>query len=130
MEIYTSYFGVYRKIPPEYQCISIAHSKPPRLCIPRWDDVLPDWKQSRLFKNDMLEAETFKSCYFHWLNHIGIDRLKSFLEKYKVPVVLLCWEADVNECHRKFLAEYLSSHLNIEINELFTEGKEYIIEID
>lgn len=108
-EIYTSYFANYKNIPQEYQCVSIANTKPDSLFIPDWKLVRPDWSLVKGYKNKTLTANDLYIRYFEQLDrtpaHLYIEALRNYSAGR--PVVLMCWEKDYNECHRKILAYWL-----------------------
>lgn len=113
MKIYTSYFSNYKNL-TEYQCISIANSKPENIFIPTWQDVVPSWWMVDAFKQDKLGWGQFKQLYRKQL--IGVDF--SYIEKFSLPVVLLCWEKESEHCHRRILAEEIENAYGIIINEV------------
>lgn len=112
MDIYTSYFAQYSRIPAEYQCVSIANSKPENILIPTWNDTVPSWDIVEAFKNGESYYDVFKSEYCQQLSTNSIDIYAEYLQKFNVPVVLLCWERDAGFCHRTILANYLAYHIN------------------
>lgn len=116
-KIYTSYFGNYRNIPPEYQCYSIANSKP-RLHIPTWVDVVPDWKNVNALKHQTITPTEFAIQYLSKLNKLSDEKLLDFLSSINSEVlVLMCWESHYFDCHRMLLAYWLSKKLNMQIEE-------------
>lgn len=119
LKIYTSYFGNYKNVPQEYQCISIANSKPKGLNVPTWKDVVPNWNNVKAFKEQSISAYEFMTRYISDLTYDSSLRHFNYLEKYKNKVdavVLLCWEKDRSLCHRVILADYLRT-LGFDIEE-------------
>lgn len=108
-EIYTSYFANYKNIPQDYQCVSVANTKPDSLFIPEWELVRPDWSLITSYKNKDITASDLYVYYFKQLDknpaHHYIEALRSYSAGR--PVVLMCWEKDYNECHRKILSYWL-----------------------
>ena len=128
VEIYTSYFANYKKIPPDYQCVSVANTKPKSLFIPRWDVVLPSWQLVKAYKQKELSMTEFMTMYGIQLNRHSTFTYYTDLVKYATgasnesdsfefpphvdtskirPVVLMCWEKEAEYCHRVMLAYYL-----------------------
>lgn len=114
MNIYTSYFGNYKNIPQEYQCISIANSKPQSLFIPTWKEVMPKWSIVKSLKNKEITFGLFEQMYLCQLfqtyqinDKQKIEELKNYLESMGDNIVLLCWEKDAFYCHRYVLMHFL-----------------------
>ena len=115
MKIYTSYFGNYKNIDSDIQCLSIANSKPQGLALIKWKEVVPNWSYVTSFKNKQISFELFKQMYLNYLMNLKYSHdFKFYLEHFNSDVCLLCWEKDVNECHRKVLAEFLQQFYGIE----------------
>ena len=108
-EIYTSYFANYKNISKEYNCVSIANSKPESLFIVTWKQVAPAWNLVQQFKSKNIAFNDFAYYYNQQLDtnpaSYYITALQSFSNKR--PVVLMCWEKDFIMCHRKILAYWL-----------------------
>lgn len=117
MNIYTSYFSNYKNL-VEYQCVSIANSKPANIFVPEWVTVRPDWCNVDAYKKGLLDYEQFTKLYRAKLEQFDSCMYTAYLMQYKQDVVLLCWEKDATICHRRVLAEFLSELLNTQINEL------------
>ena len=117
MEIYTSYFGNYRRIPQEYQCISIANSKPQGLFIVECDLLKPIWSLVKKFKEQQISYTEFAQCYITQLNTIPAvvyyDKLRELslreLSQFN-PIVLMCWEKQSTICHRAIAAHWLANN--------------------
>lgn len=65
----------------------------------------------------MLKKGYNKQDYKDLILNIRKINLKEIYEKYKNNI-LLCWEKDNSNCHRKYLSEILEEELNIEVKEL------------
>lgn len=63
IEFYTSYFGNYKNIPQEYQCFSIANSKPSDINIPRLEEAIPKWSYVKSFKSNEISWQLFHDMY-------------------------------------------------------------------
>lgn len=110
INIYTSYFS-NKNIPQEYQCISVANTQPSR-SYPKWREVIPSWFLAKSFKSKEISFELFRQIYLNQLIRKSLADSYNF-ELYlncldNENIVLLCWEKDYNNCHRKVLVEYLT----------------------
>lgn len=117
-KIYTSYYGNYRNIPSEYQCISISNTKPNTMCIPEWKDVAPSWGTISALKKGQITPLQFAKLYYTKLDYYPKEYYLEYFGKYALPVVLLCWEKEYKMCHRALLAAYLRYECNIETMEI------------
>lgn len=112
MEIYTSYFSNYKSIPAEYQCVSIANSKPQGLFIPECGLFKPKRSLVKKFKEQQISYTEFAQCYIAQLNAIPAveyyDKLRELSQLN--PVVLMCWEKDYETCHRTLAAYWLANN--------------------
>ena len=108
-EIYTSYFANYKNIPQEYQCVSVANTKPDSLFIPEWELVRPAWSLVQHLKSKTIAFNDFAYYYSRQLETKPASYYIEALRSYSAgrPVVLMCWEKDYNECHRKILSYWL-----------------------
>lgn len=115
MILYTSYFGNYKNIDPQIQCISIANTKPTSLLVPKFNEVVPPWSYVNSFKNKEISYELFSQMYLNKLISLSYSfDFIIYLEHFKTDVCLLCWEKDFTQCHRKILAEFLQKFYKIE----------------
>lgn len=108
-EIYTSYFANYKNIPQDYQCVSVANSKPESLFIPEWKLIRPDWSLVTSYKNKDI---TVRDLYVHYFEQLDRNPAHRYIEELRCysagrPVVLMCWERNYNDCHRKILSYWL-----------------------
>ena len=68
IEIYTSYYGNYKNIPAEYQCVSVSNSKPEGIYISKWNDVVPPWSLVEKFKAKEITLSEFATYYWEHLS--------------------------------------------------------------
>lgn len=112
MEIVTSYFGNAKALKREgFTICSIARYDP--------DWMKPDTKLIQLAPtSDMLKMEWSKydKLYQEILRKVDLKFTANILRQYE-KVALVCWEKDVNDCHRKHAAEFLSVKFSIDIPE-------------
>jgi hypothetical protein len=117
--IYTSYYGNVRNLPPTLTQIAISRTQPD-FWQPRkgYGDrielrLAPSWRMFNLAKT-LPPAE--------WCEQFREEATPGITEVFiKLPMrcVLLCWEKDWKECHRRVVWEVLS-HIYPEL-----EGGEY-----
>ena len=98
--IYTSYFGRLRDLTRNgIQPVAISRSVPAGFAGRRIMELAPTWAMLKMSDED------YDRCYEKILERIDRDELvESFEGK---DVALLCWEKDINECHRKRVGEWL-----------------------
>lgn len=125
INIYTSYFAHLRKgrqdIPPiQY---SVANSSPYKLetlplFVPNWTNL------TEPYKTGQITPQQFIDRYLSYLQEIPQEELNETLDTLPsdTDIVLLCWEAPNNFCHRHTLAKYLST-LNLENYKINYKGE-------
>jgi len=113
--IYTSYFA-NKKIPSSFKKVSIAR------ITPEWADIDFEYKSlapsSELlmkYKNNKINEKKYEKIYKEQLNKLDPIKIKNDLE----GMVLLCYEAGDDFCHRHILSEWLKEN-NIDSTELDT----------
>lgn len=115
MRVYTSYYPmVSRHVNGNETFCAISQS------VPAWfkgdiihiPEVAPSWDLINLFKSNVISYDHFCQKYIEELKTKfgSSEKVKDAIVK-KLPdalrdVVLVCWEKDVNSCHRKPLAEF------------------------
>lgn len=117
MLVYTSYFGKYRKLPCEYQYISIANTRPTGICAVEWKEVRPSWAAIDALKKGTITPKSFAQMYFNKLKQYPPKYYEEYLAKFEDPVVLLCWEQNWVSCHRFLLCCYLHAECGIHVKE-------------
>jgi len=118
MKLATGYFGnlrLYRK----------NNLTPLAICqyAPQWYNgsvetrlAPPKWLLQKI-KSGTIDYETqFVSEYKRHLEALGEEKIKKILATHGANLVLLCYEKNYNECHRKILADYLRER-GVEIGE-------------
>jgi len=96
-------------------CVSVANS-----CPDNWKDKCdklasfnPPWELVKGFGEDEIEWGDFKKEYFEYLNTNNLDedieKVKDILYNGQ-DITLMCWERYAGYCHRRLLAEWLSTH--------------------
>lgn len=115
MRVYTSYYPmVSRHMGGSEAFFSISQSKPDwfKEEIIHIPEVAPSWDLINAFKSKSASYELFCGAYIAELkDRFGsAEAVRNFIVE-KAPdacrdFVLVCWEKDVNSCHRKPLAEF------------------------
>ena len=115
MRVYTSYYPmVSRHMNGNEAFCAISQS------VPAWfkediihiPEVAPSWELINSFKGNMISHGQFcQKCIEELKTKFGSSEKVKELIVEKLPdamhdVVLVCWEKDVNSCHRKPLAEF------------------------
>lgn len=108
--IVTSYFAKYKKD----NGVSIALSPPSWFKGITFHELNPTWDMLVKYKNDG-DEQAYREAY-HTLILSKLDPQQVF-DKLNGKV-LLCWEKAGVFCHRRIVAEWLSTALNIDVPEL------------
>ena len=98
--IYTSYYGQLKNLVRDgIEPIAISRSQPKGFAGQKRLDLAPTWAMLKMNDDD------YDAAYEKILGRIDVNR---FIEEYKGRnVALLCWEKDINDCHRKRVGEWL-----------------------
>ena len=122
-KIYTSYYAKVANIREPAILVRISQSQPawfgkPMIQLPQ---VYPTWDMVTNYKQGNISWAEYTQKYNRLLEAVGIseirDTLLCIVVKYKLPIVLVCWERSGTNCHRHLLAE----KLQMGIVELTTE---------
>jgi len=121
MEIVTSYFGNQKALRKAgFKIGSIARYNP-RFCTV--DLSLPQFAPTGAMLK--MSTEQYNIHFQKILKNIDINFIRSYLRDLEgrgyEKLALCCYEADINECHRKQVGEYLSIKLMREIKEFEKE---------
>ena len=115
--IYSSYYAKVRSLDvTDAMLVQVSNTKP------QWfqQEILnvanltaPDWSLINRYKSGEINFEQFGEQYIQSLNQKMkrdefVSKLTEVAEEnnYKT-IILLCYEKSLNECHRKFLCEWL-----------------------
>ncbi len=121
MKIYTSYFANVKNVPEHISPVSIARF-PPRwfkgLC---FMDIAPPKELLWKSKQGKITEDEYTAQYISCLERKFTP--ESLIRKLKTlfggkDIILLCFERRGEFCHRRLLAEWLQSGLNILVEEL------------
>lgn len=116
MKIYTSYYGQLKNLVQHgIEPIAISRGVPTGFAGRRVMVLAPTWAMLKMSDED------YDKCYENILAHINRDALVEDLAKGgDHDVALLCWEKDINDCHRKRVGEWLREG-GYEVEEFQTE---------
>jgi uncharacterized protein YeaO (DUF488 family) len=111
MKIYTSYFANWRNIPGEAVAIGVTRFKPSYWQGANLESLAPSEELLREYRNRNIDEFMFKMRYLGELRERGLtpkfvkDELYNYSKGF--DVVLCCYEAPKDFCHRHILAEWL-----------------------
>jgi len=115
--MYTSYF-FSKKIDLTMNLVGISRSIPGYLKgrIKAYKPLCPPWPLISSYKDNKIDRLQYEEEYRNTvLNKLDPHQVYQDLGH---DAVLLCWEQPDKFCHRHIAADWLSSNLGIEINEL------------
>jgi len=81
------------------------------------NEVAPDELILIMFKNNDLSWESY--CR-HYEDKLATEEAKAWMQKRADEsrqghnVILVCYEKDPEQCHRRLLAEYITAHFGVE----------------
>ena len=101
--IYTSYFGMMKELVENgIEPIAISRGVPKNFTGRRILSLAPTWAMLRMSDED------YEKEYKKILQKNDIECIMKLFEGK--DVALLCWEKDINQCHRKDVAEWIASY--------------------
>jgi len=121
VKIYTSYFGLLRKIDPEISPVSIARFPPKWFDGYEMKELSPDEKLLWKTKQGKIIEEEYTKKYMAQIQERFDPQslYENLKEKFNgKDIVLLCFEKKGEFCHRRLLAEWLEDALDIKVQEL------------
>jgi hypothetical protein len=105
--IYTTYFANVKKLPQEFNFVSIATTTPPGFPGEICRELMPDKKVLRAHKNKEITQEKFTEEFRKKLANLGNPSF--LLDRYGEDIILVCYEGIGSFCHRHLVAEWLVS---------------------
>lgn len=125
IEIYSSYYSRIKSLDTEsILLVQVSQT------LPEWFSgeivnvgklVAPNWSLINRYKGGQISYAEFSEQYRHQLDST-VDKKKILNEILLLAeerncqyVVLLCWEKDMEECHRKVLGEWLTDEFRYEL---------------
>jgi len=133
MKIYTSYFGNLKNL--KMETFSIARYSPQWYAGERLSCLMPSSVLLKKSRNENMPLEgEYEKLYIAELDSKK-NEIKREIEKISKnkDIVLLCYEKDENECHRKLAGKYLA-FLGFDVegefkkNDILLKNKKNIIE--
>ena len=99
--IYTSYYAKMKKLHEAgITPVAISRGVPRGFSGPRIKELAPTWAMLKMSDED------YEKNYEKLLQSVDRCAIIKALEEFG-DVALLCWEKDINQCHRKRVAEWL-----------------------
>jgi len=121
MNIYTSYFGFFSKIPQSMIPVSIARFPPKWFRGEEIKALAPEKKLLWKAKQNKICVEEYTHQYMKCVTERFDPRMlyeKLRQEFSGSDIVLLCFERKGEFCHRRLLAEWLENTLGLNVPEL------------
>ena len=116
MKIYTSYFGNYKNFPDNVKVIQIARM-PVKNGSAHWIELAPSEKLLKAYKNNQIDKYVYSIKYKEELtNKFGSpEQCLKWLEARGggQDLLLCCYEAPGDFCHRHVLTEWLGTGTEI-----------------
>lgn len=111
MKIYTSYYGMLKKIPSNIMPISISRRKPEGCTISSFPFLAPSATLLSKYKKSGSKTEyvTEFNLYLDTLNCNAIYGMLRTVSKDQ-DIVLLCYEKPDDFCHRHLVAGWFNKH--------------------
>jgi hypothetical protein len=126
-KLWTSYYGNSRRLPGD--CLKVQASN----TAPHWwqpvrrgfePDLAPEWMRMAWAKQVEVDDPAWVAHYTAQLQSLlDSGRLAEIVGRLPENAVLFCHEADWTICHRKVLAEFLTSHGLAEVTEFRVKTK-------
>lgn len=116
MAVYTSYFGLVRKLPKGMIKMAVCY-KPIR-GIGIWNSVVPDADYVYGYKRGEINEQQYEELYYNYLL-ARKEQIAGNIPYLKggTDVVLLCYEKPGDFCHRHILARFLREQFELEVKE-------------
>ena len=123
MKIYTSYHAKAKQLIENgiYPIsISVQFPRYSKIKYPTYALVAPTYAMLKMSNEDYYKifdqmlAKLDPKTVYHDLRRLSQDQ----------DIAILCYEADINQCHRKRVGEWLNEKLGIEVKEFKFEKKE------
>lgn len=109
MNIYDDYFGNWKNWPKDAIPISICRFPPSGYKGLKYKDVAPEEWLLEAMKTGNASKEFYTKVYLKQLEQIGKEKILDDLSKLSKgkDVILLCYEAPGDFCHRHLLKSFL-----------------------
>lgn len=113
MRIYTSYFARQKKLRTAgIKTVSIAIKQPTFFYGPQYLPLAPPWSLVRGVKYEGKSQEWYDKHFTAQLQALNPDEVVKEIEQLSdgKDIALLCYEKNVDECHRKTVGEWLKNN--------------------
>jgi uncharacterized protein YeaO (DUF488 family) len=112
MKIHSSYHANYRKIPEDMVMINIAQYPPRFYNGLSYRKFSPSRELLGQIKSDEITFSEFKKSFQKSMGGLSLDEIKRDLENLSggKDIVLLCFEKEENNCHRKIVLAFLKKN--------------------
>ena len=108
--IYTSYFGNIGKLKKEGIIpVNIAQYQPYWFRGESIKELAPSPSLFRESKDKMITEREFNLRYFKQISKLNKEEILDKINKIGEDVALLCYEKNIDECHRKIVGEWLGA---------------------
>ena len=105
--IYTSYFAALRRMTPDQKSRCVAISLKVPFPMKRYPQLAPPPDLLSFYKNHKLNIEKYSAIYYNSvLNLLSPDQVAKELD----GMILCCYEAPRNFCHRQLVVEWLAEN--------------------
>jgi len=108
--IYTSYFGNIGKLKNAGIIpVNIAQYQPSWFRGDSIKELAPSPSLFRELKDKMITEKEFNRRYFNQINKLNKNEILNKINQIGEEVALLCYEKNIDECHRKIAGEWLGA---------------------
>jgi hypothetical protein len=115
--IYTSSFRLSGRHP---LAVAISNGTRGYEPIRKYQPLVPPWSLVKDSRAGVIDTQAFNREYLRQLSKLDPRRVELELVDGKPDVILLCWEAPGEYCHRRLAAHWLEKALRISVPELVT----------
>lgn len=113
--IFTSYVAFWKKYKSKMPPAILITAVQPHWWIDRWmPNLAPNEKDLWDYKGNAITFEELSKRFTHKLEVQGAQKI---LDQLPEECTLLCWEKKGVPCHRHVLAEFLTRHTHVAVNE-------------
>ena len=121
MKLYTSFFANLKNIPENIKPVSIAGFSPKWYNGDRFEALAPDKKLLWKAKQGKISEKEYTKIYLAGINALFTPQslIKKLTDQYNnSDLVFLCFEKRGVFCHRRILADWIKSGINLKVIEL------------
>lgn len=119
--IYTSYYAISGE---NKNAIGISNTHPDFFKGAVLSRLAPPWQLVVSRREGRIDDEEFAAKYLECLDEDRGLNAESIYNLIPDEAVLLCYEKSGDFCHRRVLADFLESHLNIQVKEIAKDSED------